>query len=442
MMRPASSIAATVTTALGATDPNRGVWIALSGGLDSSLLLNLAVAAADQYPRRLQALHVHHGLQSCADDFEAHCRALCRALEIPLSVVNVRVAVEAGEGVEGAARRARYNAFQQTIPAGDTLWLAQHLDDQAETFLLAALRGSGVGGLAAMPAERQLAGIRLQRPLLEVPRADLEAEAQRRCLAWSEDPSNAQTTFDRNFLRHAILPQLKERWPQASRLLARSAHWMGEADGLLAELADEDLQRLGGRAGELPLAALGKLSASRQRLLIRHCLRQLGLPTPPEARLATLLEQLSARDDAQVRVSWPGVEARCWRGTLWLMSDTLVVFDTPRDWDGHTSLVTDRGEHQLALSPLSGQAMELLVLRPRGGGETLRLAKRGQRDLKRLLQELGVPTWRRQAVAVIWYGATTVAALDMAEGRWLVVAEGWQAQGPWWASGTDESESS
>lgn len=431
MMCPAASTATIVATALGDTDPDHGVWIGLSGGLDSSLLLNLTVAAMDQHPRRLQALHVHHGLQPCADDFEAHCRALCRSLDIPLSVVKVRVAVEAGEGVEGAARRARYNAFRETIPVGDTLWLAQHLDDQAETFLLAGLRGSGVSGLAAMPAERQLAGIRLQRPLLDVSRAELEEEAQRRSLAWCEDPSNAQTSFDRNFLRHEILTPLKERWPHASRALARSAQWMGEADGLLAELADEDLQRLGGRAEALPLAALRQLSASRQRLLIRHCLRQLTLSTPPATRLATLLDQLSAREDAEVRVGWPGAEARCWRGNLWLMSDSLAVFDRPRDWDGRSALVSAWGEHRLVPCSASGEPATLR-LRPRQGGERLRLLQRGQRDLKRLLQELGVPPWRRQAVAVIWHGQTPVAALDMTEGLWLVVAEGWQTRGPWW----------
>lgn len=426
-------LASLVDAALAETHPEHGVWVALSGGLDSSLLLSLAATANVQHSRRLQALHVHHGLQPAADDFEAYCRSLCGVLGIPLSVVLVGVDVDGGGGVEAAARQARYEAFQQTIPAGDTLWLAQHRDDQAETFLLAALRGSGTGGLAAMPMERELRGIHLQRPLLQVPRAALEEAAQHLGLAWEEDPSNAETIFDRNFLRHAVLPRLEERWPQASGALARSAQWMGEADTLLAELAAEELQRLGGVPAELPLGPLMQLSHARQRLLIRFCARQMGLPTPPAARLATLLEQLSARQDAQVRVRWSGAEARCWRGVLWLMSDEIHSFDTPLEWDGSSMLEMPWGRYPLALSLADGKPVGKLSLRPRQGGESLRLPQRGRRDLKRLLQELGVPTWRRQGVAVVWSEDLAIAALDVIEGRWLVVAEGWQSQGPWWS---------
>ncbi|ALM51358.1 tRNA lysidine(34) synthetase TilS [Halomonas huangheensis] len=431
------TLALHIDRALAQTVPGRAVWVALSGGLDSSLLLALAVAACRRHPRPLYALHVDHGLQPAAADFEHHCRRLCSQLGVPLFVERVHVDAASGHGIEGAARKARYMAFQQTISAGDTLWLAQHRDDQAETFLLAALRGSGTGGLAAMPMARELSGIHLQRPLLKVSRAELEEVAQGMGLEWQEDPSNAEVVFDRNYLRHRVLPQLQERWPQATAALARSAQWMGEADSLLTELAAEELHRLGGLPAELPLERLMLLTPSRQRLLIRFCARQLGLPTPPAARLATLLDQLSARQDAQVRVSWSGAEARCWRGVLWLMSDEVQSFDTALEWDGSSMLETRWGRHPLALSLPGEEPVGKLALRPRQGGESLRLPQRGRRDLKRLLQELGVPTWRRQGIAVVWRGELAIAALDMIEGRWLVVAEGWQSRGPWWPSAGD-----
>ncbi len=240
-----SSLQALIDDALAATPPGRTVWVALSGGLDSSSVD--AGGGGEPTPSTAAACLARTScLQAAADDFECHCRELCERLGVSLCVERVNVEVSSGEGLEGAARRARYAAFARCVGEGDTLWLAQHRDDQAETFLLAALRGAGLRGLAAMPVEREQAGARLARPWLGVSRVALEAEAARRALAWVEDPSNAETHQDRNFLRHRVMPVLAQRWPEASASLARSAELAGEADGLLDEFASEDLARLGG----------------------------------------------------------------------------------------------------------------------------------------------------------------------------------------------------
>ena len=245
------SLQALIDDALANTSPGHGVWVALSGGLDSALLLSLAAEACRRHPRSLRALHVHHGLQAANDDFERHCRWLCSRLGVPLFVERVHVDSHAGEGVEAAARRARYAAFARRIRPAERLWLAQHQDDQAETFMLAALRGSGPAGLAGMPRRREFEGIILERPLRDVARRTLEAEAHRRGLVWVEDPTNAERQFDRNYLRHEVLSALEARWPHAQASLARSAELAGEAAGLLDELADLDLARLGGEPGRL-----------------------------------------------------------------------------------------------------------------------------------------------------------------------------------------------
>ncbi|MCD6007223.1 tRNA lysidine(34) synthetase TilS [Halomonas sp. IOP_31] len=397
----------------------RPLWIALSGGLDSSLLLTLAAHAAHCVPRPLYALHVNHALQPAADDFERHCRALCSRLGVPLFVERVTV-VPAGQGLEAAARDARYAAFARRVAPGETLWLAQHADDQAESVLLAALRGGGMRGLAAMPAWRDWWGRQLVRPLLGVTRARLAEEAAVLGVRWCDDPSNADSAYDRNFLRREVLPLLTERWPKAAASLAGVAARASEADTLLDELAALDLARAGGVPARLALDVLRQLSPARQRLLIRYACQRLDLPTPPTARLDTLLAQLEARDDAQVHVAWPGGEARCWRGHCYLLAPPAPLPGEWRsEWDGHTPLMTPVGSVDGYLAPLGG-APQALVLTLRRGGESLRVAGRGRRDVKRLLQEAGVPPWQRPRQLLAWHGPMLVAVLGVA------VAEGWE----------------
>ncbi|MEQ5800853.1 tRNA lysidine(34) synthetase TilS [Halomonas sp. H10-9-1] len=423
------SLQSLIDDALAQTPPGRCVWIALSAGLDSTLLLTLAADACQRFPRPLRAIHVHHGLQAAADAFEAHCQALCRRLGVALTIERVSVDPSAGQGLEGAAREARYAAFARRVAPGETLWLAQHRDDQAETLLLAALRGSGVRGLGGMPMERDWRRRRLQRPLLGISRASLEAEAARRGLAWTEDPSNAECDQDRNYLRHAILPRLGERWPHAAGSLARSAALCAEADGLLAELAGIDLEGLGGDPGRLSRDGLSRLSAARRRLLVRHCCGRLGLALPPARRLESLLAQLGAREDAETRVAWPGGEARVWRGHLYLLAPLPIA---PTGWwvawDGRGPLATPFGGCRVSLAGPTGVEGRLWAM-PRRGGERLCLAGRGHRDLKRLLQELGVPPWVRGRLVVIHEGDTPVALLDPAVGQWLAFAAGWRGEG-------------
>jgi tRNA(Ile)-lysidine synthase len=287
------------------------------------------------------------------------------------------------------------------------LLLAQHQDDQMETFLLQALRGAGVRGLAAMPEFAVADGLHLARPLLDCSRAELEAWARRERLTWVEDPSNSDTGFDRNYLRHEVLPRLKARWPAAGDTLLRSARFCAEADGLLKELGAEDHARYGA-AGTLPVRALRELSAPRARNLLRHWLQTRQLPMPPAHKLEEIMHQAGARADRNPCIEWAGAEVRRYRQRLYAQQPVAAV---PREFRLRPGMAQELGEGLgvLRLMPASGEGLRAALCGPDGlavafrhGGESCRPAGRGhERPLKKWLQELHVVPWLRDRLPLL-----------------------------------------
>ena len=240
--------------------PHRQLLVAFSGGLDSTVLLHQLVLLREQDPSlTLRAVHVHHGLSAHADDWVAHCRQICQQWQVPLVVHHVTLA-RGGLGVEAHARAARYQAFQDTLNAGEVLVTAQHQDDQCETLLLALKRGSGPTGLSAMAPSSAFAGSRLLRPLLNETRESLRQWALAHQLSWIEDESNQDDTYDRNFLRLRVIPVLRERWPHFSEAVARSASLCAEQEQLLDEMLAAELASLVAEDGSLAIAPLASMS--------------------------------------------------------------------------------------------------------------------------------------------------------------------------------------
>jgi tRNA(Ile)-lysidine synthetase-like protein len=252
-----------------------GLVVALSGGLDSSCLATALaeLAARGVLPAQLplRAVHVDHGLQGAAVDFRAASGALCERLRLALDVVTLSVALPPGSSIEAEARDARYRALAAQLRPGECLLSAHHGDDQAETFLLQALRGAGPKGLASMPERRALGPGWQLRPLLGVTRRDLEAYAASAGIEPTLDPMNRDRRFDRAYLRHELWPLLEQRWPGAATALARSARHSAEAQQLLDALADDDLATL--RDGEaLSAQALRRLGETRRLNALRRWL--------------------------------------------------------------------------------------------------------------------------------------------------------------------------
>lgn len=263
--------------------------VAYSGGADSTVLL---LAAARRWPGQVQAIHVHHGLQDAADAFEAHCRATCETLGIPLQVRRVQARHAPGASPEDAARQARYPALAHAArDAGlKAVLLGQHADDQVETLLLALSRGAGLPGLAGMAPVFQREGMVFVRPLLALAAGEIRAWAQEQGVPVVEDPSNADTGFTRNRIRHRLLPALQECFPQYRETFARSARHAAQAQELLETVAQEDLARMGGTPA---LTALQMLPRARQANALRHWLRSAHASSASAAQLEELLDQVA-----------------------------------------------------------------------------------------------------------------------------------------------------
>ncbi|TFY91646.1 tRNA lysidine(34) synthetase TilS [Pseudomonas kairouanensis] len=406
---------------------NAPAWhIAFSGGLDSTVLLHL-LANTEHLPP-LSAIHVHHGLQAAADAWPAHCQSVCDSLGVPLRVM--RVQVQPGASLERAARDARYQAFTEVIGAGEVLLTGQHRDDQAETLLFRLLRGAGVRGLAAMPVQRPLASGHLVRPLLDVSRAELEAYAHARQLMWIDDPSNVDPRFSRNYLRHRVLPILTERWPQAVSSLARTAEHLGEAQSLLDDLAGMDLQAADHSSPfpwlplpSLALAPLRDLSDARQRNALRHWLTPLTR-LPDSDHWAGWYSLRDAKDDAQPlwRLA-DGQLHRCGERVWWLPATWSQFSHATVNWPDPQNPLELPGNGQLEFI---GKAPEgPLQIRYRQGGEIIEIPGRGRRDLKRLLNECGLPAFMRGRLPLLYRGEQLLGVPTLA-GLWPSKTGDWQ----------------
>lgn len=257
---------------------SQSILVAFSGGLDSTVLLHQLVQWRALHPDvALRAIHIHHGLSPYADSWVQHCESVCAQWQVSLVVERVHLEDD-GLGIEAQARRARYQAFAQTLLPGEVLMTAQHLDDQCETFLLALKRGSGPAGLSAMGESSPFAGTQLIRPLLAQTREALEAWARQHELCWIEDESNQDDTYDRNFLRLRVTPLLQQRWPHFAQAVARSAALCAEQESLLDELLASDLADCITSRGTLLLTPLMMMSGVRRAALLRRWLAGLNAP--------------------------------------------------------------------------------------------------------------------------------------------------------------------
>jgi tRNA(Ile)-lysidine synthase len=432
----ASRLAAVVP---GGTD----LCVGLSGGLDSIVLLDLLARTAGH---RITAVHVHHGLSPNADAWAALCAEACAARAVALDVVRVHVDRHAPEGLEAAARAARYAVYAARGEA--VVALAHHLDDQAETLLLQLLRGTGLRGASAMPELRALPGstVRLFRPLLGVARERLRVHAVERNLAWAEDESNASLAMDRNYLRHEVMPRLDARFAGWREAAARFARHAAAAGALLDDLARAD--GVTGSPGE-GLRIEAELPPERRANALRAFLAGAGLAMPGAARLAEMARQLyDARGDARVRIEHDGVTLVRHRGAVHIVTGLGECGAEPWrvEWRGESALDLGPGRGRVSFEAATGAGLAADAgaggwhFAARRGGERLKLAGGAHtRTLKNLLQEAAVPEWQRERLPLLYRGERLAWVPGIGVAAELACAPGRPGLVPHWRPGQESA---
>jgi tRNA(Ile)-lysidine synthase len=399
-----------------ATTPSAPLCVAFSGGPDSTALLHALAQLPKARVRGLRALHVDHGLHADSAAWAEHCQRFCATLALPCEVLRVQVDSSKGEGLEAAARRARYDSFGTQLRDGEWLLLGHHRDDQAETVLLKLLRGAGPEGLGSMRALRPFGRGQLWRPLLALSRRQLHEYVDAHQLPCIEDPSNADTRLARNHLRREILPRLLQHWPQAVDSIVHSAALSrAAADTLQTQwLAMLDML-LDPATGSLHAADWLKLDSALREPLLDHWLHARGLPAPTTAQRRQIESQCGARAGQLPCIRWAGAELHIWKGRLWALSpEPAVDADWQARWHGEPLLLADGSKLSLGDSPV--RLPEPLNVRLRQGGERIKPAGDAHtRELRHLFQQGLLPPWQRHVCPLLYAGDELVAVAD----RWI-----------------------
>lgn len=408
-------------------------WVALSGGLDSSVLLHLVATLRSYFPIQVKAIHVHHGLSQHADAWLQHCETVCHNLQIEYIAKKIHAHALPGESGEEVARELRYQIFSALLAEKDILLTAHQKDDQAETVLLQLLRGAGMKGLAAMPRLKCFAKGFHGRPLLDFSRAELFSYAKENQLQWIDDESNANTKFTRNFIRHDVMPLLKSRWPSVQDALARSAVHCANAEILLNDVIRKDLQDvMGSSHATLSVRKLLQFDRVRQQYILRQWISDHHFSLPSTIKMQHILQDvLQASQDRTPCISWGDVELRRYRDNLYLMNNMPSIPHKSFSWNLEKPLDLG-GNRILRATPVIGEGLSAeiknVTVRFRKGGEKFQLpGRKHHHDLKKLFQAWGVAPWLREQVPLIFVEEELAAIVGFGVAEpFVTVQQGWK----------------
>ncbi len=386
-------------------------YVAYSGGMDSTVLLYLMRRLKETMGFSLTALHVDHGLNPASHEWAQHCARVCKAYDVVLQ----QTLPSLPDSSEASARDARYEWFKSRMVPGSILLTAHHQQDRAETFLFNLLRGAGSAGLSSLRMSRRFGHSHLVRPLLDFKRSEIEAVAERRGLQWIEDPSNQGNEYSRSHIRNEIVPVLNTFREDAIQNIARASANLEEENGLLREVAIADLVDVREHALHpvdesyaLCYDDMQGLTDARKANVLRFWLYSLNLHTPSRRLLSAILDAFNSPPSPTAVLQEGGSQFRFYMGFLYVMPARAEFPDfCPVEWDDPASSVS-LFNSTLRVDPT--QKLKDLVERNRRA--RLRIVSRQNvlnpkalqghsLNIKKWMQEAGVPPWRRQNMPLL-----------------------------------------
>ncbi|MBC6414119.1 MAG: tRNA lysidine(34) synthetase TilS [Chromatiales bacterium] len=393
------------------------IIVAYSGGLDSSVLLHLVKNLSAPRPCKLLALHINHCMHPDADDWVAHCHQQAQQIGVACQSIAVQVSRTHRQGLEAAAREARYQALQSVMNEDDLLLTAHHQNDHAETVLLRLLRGTGVAGLRAIAEYQTLDKGALARPLLSAARNDIRNYAQQHQLEWLDDPANEDLKYARNYLRHRVIPLLAARWPMWYKPVTRYATHQATATDIIESEAQRYLDRcLLPGSHDLLLRVLITLAKPQQHLVLRAWCQLNGIAIPNQHQLNYISNAISVHINERNAVgsgiiySYSDIEMGIYHGTLRVAKLPQYVVASPIEWHKggdceipQLNLTLTRTELMRQAPSLFNQALTIMFRR---GGERCAcrscLGKSLHKSLKKIFQEHHIPSWDRGTIPLIY----------------------------------------
>lgn len=389
-------------------------WIGFSGGADSTALLHAICECREPLGVPVQAIHFHHGLQDEADAWQDHCRLVCSRLNIPFLSEKLEIDLTGRCSLEEEARNCRYRAIAKMLGEQEMYLTAHHAEDQAETLFINLMRGSGIEGLAGIPALRTLDKGWVARPLLDQHRKDLEGYLEAHGIDWLTDPSNENTAFDRNYLRQALFPMLEKRWPGAVKRLTRTARNARITATAMAEFIESQSGELIHDRFKMPLQKLLELEPEMQTLIVRQWLRRHEVPALPESRLKEFLDQLAGSNlTSQAEVQWGDWMIKRYQSDLWLHRREPFMDCPLVKWESGNLLNLGSDSGYIGLEGKHVSIPDSWCIRARKGGDRIRKLPDGPSiSLKNLFQATFVPPWLRSSIPVLEWDREPVALGD------------------------------
>jgi tRNA(Ile)-lysidine synthase len=399
----------------------RHFCVAFSGGLDSQALLYNMYQLREINPEiKLEAVHIHHGVNAEADNWLEACRAQCSKLNIVFKHIHITLDYNTKDGFEAQARKQRYQALWKACPNTAALVTAHHADDQAETMLFRLFRGAGLRGLSAMQKENNNSSRPLLRPLLNNSRQEIEAYARANNLLWVEDPSNKNIDLSRNYIRHEIIPRIKHRWPNAAQNMEQAAEHLQNAQQILDLYLEQELKNICTSKKQININELKKFSPEHQSLLLRLWIRQHQLTAPTTKQLDQVLQMIHSKEDAQPQLSWGENIIRRFNQKIGIYKVFPKKDLEEILWDGKTTLLLPQQIGAINFSLAAGGLKppskdEKIFIRWKKPSFKFKIAgHKHHKDYKSLMQDFHIPPWERDRIPLIYFNDTCVALANYA----------------------------